>query len=168
MERETEAIVAEIKSLLAELRTKGVSESLIDELVAQQGIEGKIILDKKGCLNLPDFGNARIRLNPMERTLYILVMRYPEGVPSDELWRFYDELCDIYGKQTVYDDPELIQNAIESICDDYKTTLYTNVSRIKKKLVDKLGQRAAVPYIITRDASGKYKIGVSRELVSGF
>jgi hypothetical protein len=51
-------------------------------------------------LVLPDEGNVKIKLTPMERTLYILFLRYPEGINADELWRYWDELCDIYGSQT--------------------------------------------------------------------
>jgi len=165
MEKNTESIVEQIKSLLAELRDKGVSEEQIAALVQKQA--GTIILDPKGYLYLPENGNIKVRLTPIERTLYTLVLRYPEGVPVDELWRYYDELCIIYGKQTVYDDPEMIRNAIEALCDDYKTTLYTNISRIKKKFTDKLGEMTAKPYIISRDTDGRYRIPIDRALVKG-
>lgn len=166
MDKETEAIVSEIKALLEDLRGRGITEDMIDSLVSEKKA-GRVVMERGG-LRFPDLDGAMIRLNPMERTLYTLVMRYTDGVPSDELWRFYDELCGIYALQTVYDDPELIRNAIEAVCDEYKTTLYTNVSRIKKKLTDKLGKRVAEPYLITRDTAGKYRIGISRDLVSGF
>ena len=165
MDSTTDAIITEIKSLLADLRSRGVSEELIDSLTEKQA--GRLVLDPKGYISLPDSGAAKIRLTPMERTLYILVLRYPQGVPVEELWKYYDELCDIYGKQTVYDDPEIIRAAIEALCDDYRTTLYTNVSRIRKKLTDKLGRKAAEPYLISRGQDGMYRIPVDRALVSG-
>ena len=74
--------------------------------------------------------------SPMERTLIILFLRYPDGINADELWRYWDELCDIYGSQTVYDDIDLIEDALEGICDEEKVTLYTNVSRIRRKITD--------------------------------
>ena len=165
MERETDSIVAEIRALLEDLRSRGLSEDIIETLVTGRKA-GKVVLDKGG-LCLPDMEGMRIRLTPMERTLYILVLRYPQGVPVEELWKYYDELCDIYGKQTVYDDPEIIRAAIEALCDDYRTTLYTNVSRIRKKLTDKLGRKAAEPYLISRGQDGMYRIPVDRALVSG-
>ena len=165
MDSTTDAIISEIKALLADLRSRGVSEDVIDSLTEKQA--GRLILTPTGYISLPDYGAVKIRLTPMERTLYILVLRYPGGIPVDELWRYYDELCTIYGSQTVYDDPDMIQNAVEALCDDYKTTLYTNVSRIRKKLTDKLGEKAARPYLISRDADGMYRIPVDRSLVEG-
>ena len=67
-------------------------------------------------------------------------------------------LCDIYGSQTVYDDIDLIEDAVEGICDEEKVTWYTNVSRIKKKISDKIGKRAAEQYIIRRGVDGLYRI----------
>lgn len=67
--------------------------------------------------------------------------------------------------QTVYDDMDAAEEAVGALVDDYKATLYTNVSRIKKKLTDKLGQKAAAPLLITR-ADGVYRIPLKRELVS--
>ena len=81
-----------------------------------------------------------------------------DGINADELWRYWDELCDIYGSQTVYDDINLIEDAVEGICDEEKVTWYTNVSRIKRKITDKLGKRAAEQYIIRRGENGMYRI----------
>jgi hypothetical protein len=39
----------------------------------------------------------------MERTLYILFLRYPEGINADELWRYWDEQYIIRrGKDGIY------------------------------------------------------------------
>lgn len=160
----TESIVAEIKALLEDLRSRGLSEETIESLVSDRKT-GRVILDRDG-LTLPEYDGVKVRLTPMERTLYTLVMRYPQGIPVDALWKYYDELCDIYGKQTVYDDRDMILAAVEALCDDYRTTLYTNVSRIRKKLTDKLGRKAAEPYLISRGADNMYRIPVDRSLVS--
>ena len=53
---------------------------------------------------------------------------------------------------------DLIEDAVEGICDEEKVTWYTNVSRIKRKTSDKLGKRAAEQYIIKRGEDGLYRI----------
>ncbi|MEE0237591.1 MAG: hypothetical protein UD961_15730 [Bacteroidales bacterium] len=58
----------------------------------------------------------------------------------------------------IYDDRSLIEDAVEGICDEEKATWYTNVSRIKRKITDKLGKRAAKQYIIGRCEDGLYRI----------
>ena len=162
MDEDAASIVAQIKSLLKQLRTKGATDKEIDSLLIEEDKSGRAYIDSTGMLVLPDEGNVRIKLTPMERTLYILFLRYPAGINADELWRYWDELCDIYGSQTVYDDKDLIEDAVEGICDEEKVTWYTNVSRIKRKVSEKLGKRAAEQYIIRRGADGLYRIDAQK------
>ena len=157
MDEDAASIVAQIKTLLRQLRTKGATEKEIDSLLADQQL-GRGYINTQGKLVLPDEGGVQIKLTPMERTLYILFLRYPDGINADELWRYWDELCKIYGSQMIYDDKDLIEDAVEGICDEEKVTWYTNVSRIKKKVSDKLGKRAAEQYIIKRGEDGLYRI----------
>ena len=77
-----------------------------------------------------------------------------------------DELCEIYGSQMIYDDKDLIEDAVEGICDEEKVTWYTNVSRIKRKITDKLGKRAAEQYIIKRGEDGLYRISALAMMIS--
>ena len=161
MDEDAASIVAQIKTLLGQLRTKGVTDKEIDSLLTQQQ-PGRAYIDTKGMLVLPDAGGVQIKLTPMERTLYILFLRYPDGINADELWRYWDELCDIYGSQTVYDDMDMIEDAVEGICDEEKVSWYTNVSRIKRKITDRLGKRAAEQYIIRRGEDGLYRISAKQ------
>ncbi len=97
MDEDAASIVAQIKTLLRQLRTKGATDKDIDSLLAEEEKPGRAYVDSAGMLVLPDAGNVKIKLTPMERTLYILFLRYPEGINADELWRYRDELCGIYG-----------------------------------------------------------------------
>ena len=161
MDEDAASIVAQIRNLLGQLRTKGATEQDIDSLLSEQQ-PGRAYINTQGMLVLPDEGGVQIRLTPMERTLYILFLRYPQGINADELWGYWNELCKIYGSQTVYDDINLIEDAVEGICDEEKVTWYTNVSRIKRKITDKLGKRAAEQYIIRRGEDGLYRISAKQ------
>lgn len=163
MDEDAASIVAQIKTLLRQLKIKGATDKEIDSLLTEEDRPGRAYIDTKGMLVLPDAGDARIRLTPIERTLYILFLRYPEGINADELWRYWDELCEIYGSQTVYDDIDLIEDAVEGICDEEKVTWYTNVSRIKRKVSDRIGKRAAEQYIIRRGKDGLYRIEAAKQ-----
>ena len=138
MDEDAASIVAQIRNLLGQLRIKGITDKEIDTILTQQQKPGRAYINSRGMLVLPDENGVQIKLTPMERTLYILFLRYPEGINADELWRYWDELCRIYGSQMIYDDRSLIEDAVEGICDEEKVTWYTNVSRIKRKITDKL------------------------------
>lgn len=165
LDDDTKALVLAVRDLLKDLRARGLNDDQIDTLVKRDG-PGRIFLDRNGILSLPDYGDVKIYLNPMERTLYTLLLRYDGGISAEDIWKYYDELCAIYRKQTVFDDPDQIEAAVDALCDDDRATLQTNVSRIKRKLVDKVGKLAAEQYAIVRGRDGVYRIAVPRNLVA--
>ena len=164
LDDDTKALVLAVKDLLKDLRARGLNDDQIDDLVKRDG-PGRITLDTNGILTLPDYGNVKIYLNPMERTLYTLLLKYDRGISPDDIWMYYDELCDIYKAQTIYDNPNQIEAAVDALCDDDRATLQTNVSRIKRKLVEKVGKIAADQYAIVRGKDNVYRIAVPRDLV---
>ena len=104
---------------------------------------------------LPDEG-AQVTLNPMERTLYRLVLAHPQGISADDLLLHWNELCDIYAKESCFDDPEIREAKLESLCGESKRVFYSTVSRIKGKLVKTLDPWRAGAYII-KNEGGVYK-----------
>ena len=104
---------------------------------------------------LPDEG-VQVTLNPMERTLYRLFLAHPEGISADDLLLHWQELCDIYAKESCFDDPDLRETKLESLCGESKKVFYSTVSRIKGKLVKVLGPWRAETYII-KNEGGVYK-----------
>ena len=164
LDDDTRAIVLAVKGLLKDLRSRGLNDDMIDDLMKRDG-PGRITLDTNGILTLPDYGNVKIYLNPMERTLYTLLLKYDQGISPDNIWMYYDELCDIYKARTIYDNPDQIEAAVDALCDDDRATLQTNVSRIKRKLVEKVGKIAADQYAIVRGKDNVYRIAVPRDLV---
>jgi len=84
-------------------------------------------------------------------------MAHPEGLQADDLVLFWQELCDIYAHESHFDDPELRENALVSLCSESKCVFYSNISRIKKKFVERLGARKAAGYYIKRCPDGRYR-----------
>ena len=101
--------------------------------------------------------SAEICLNPAESTLFRLFMTHPEGLQADDLVLHWQELCDIYAHESRFDDPELREDAMVSLCSETKRVFYSNISRIKKKFIDALGARKAGGYYIKRSSDGLYR-----------
>ena len=109
---------------------------------------GRILLTEAGL---------EIYLNPVERTLFCLFLAHPEGILADNLLLHWQELCSIYARESLYDDPSLRDDALESLCNESKRVFYSNISRIKKKFVATLGARKASGYYIKRYPNGLYR-----------
>ena len=104
-----------------------------------------VIGQRRGIILLPD-ESMYIVLNPMERTLFRLFLSHPDGIPADSLLAHWKELCHIYEQESCFDEKQLREDALESLC-----------SESKKKFISALGTRKASPYIIARDKTGHYR-----------
>ena len=111
---------------------------------------------RRGDFHLPD-GSATVYLNPVERTLYKLFINHPEGITTDALPSYRQELYTLYSHESVFDNKRLMCDTMASLCAESHTIFYTTISRIKKKFQDALGKRKAHSYIIHRDKTGLYK-----------
>ena len=118
---------------------------------------GRVLMRwRQKTVTLPDEG-AKVTLNPMERTLYRLFLAHPEGISADDLLLHWKELCDIYAKESCFDDPDIREAKLESLCGESKMVFYSTVSRIKGKIVAALDPWRAGAYII-KNVDGVYKV----------
>ena len=127
-------------------------QRLAEEL---QGGSNRVLMRwRSGTVVLPDEG-VQVTLNPMERTLYRLFLAHPEGISADDLPLHWQELCDIYAKESCFDDPDIREAKLESLCGESKKVFYSVISRIKRKFVLAVGLWRAQAYLI-KNAGGIY------------
>ena len=110
----------------------------------------------RGHIRVPEH-DTELYLNPVERTLLCLFIAHPEGILANDLLLHWQELQSFYERESLYDDPALRVEAIESLCAESKRVFYSNISRIKKKFVAVLGARKARGYYIKRYPNGLYR-----------
>ena len=111
---------------------------------------------RRGWFRLPA-EDAEVCLNPAESTLLRLFMAHPSGICADDLILHWQELNDIYAHESRFDDPELREKVLASLCAESKRVFYSNISRIKRKFVKVLGAKKAAGYYIKRNKSGLYR-----------
>ena len=141
-------------SLTHTRRLVGQMQLMAEEL--QGAGSGRVVMSwRQETVYLPDEGE-RVSLNPMERTLYRLFLAHPEGILADDLVLHWEELRDIYAKESCFDDPDMREAKLESLCGESKRVFYSTVSRIKGKLVKALGPWRSGAYII-KNEGGVYK-----------
>ena len=111
----------------------------------------------------PSAGSSRA---PVGQKAFLQGMKQWISDPATALYDFAKNRDLIFSKEaevSIGDDPDQIEAAVDALCDDDRATLQTNVSRIKRKLVDKVGRLAADQYAIVRGRDGVYRIAVIKE-----
>ena len=160
IDSECRNLIRSLGNIYIRLMEKGMDDDAIRALVFGKDNPKRIIYRHRSDLILPTEGNVSIKFTPMERTIYLFFLKHPEGVIVEEMWEHYDELCELYSEESIYNDVSTNENAVDSLCEDDRNTFYTNLSRIKRKLVDKIGKRAAKAFAITKDQDRRYRIHI--------
>ena len=124
---------------------------------------GRIIINPpKKTLFFPDYGDIVVRLSPKQMAFYQLFIGEPNGINLNSLIDHAKTLKHYYFKITGNDDIAATAN-IYAINDNVASQL---LSKIKKKLVDNLGETLASCYIIERTYNEPHKIRINREFVT--
>ena len=115
---------------------------------------------------LTDFGNLEVRLNPKERSLYLLYLNHPEGISLPELYDHRGELLTIYQRLSGRESNEDMQRTIQSLVNPIESDINVNLSRIRKKFKDAVGEELLHFYDITGEHGAEKSIKLERELVT--
>ena len=121
------------------------------------GPDRKIVLD--------DLGELEIRLNPTEKTLYLFFLAHPKGLELRDLGDHQDKLLEIYEKVSPTRDHIVNLQRIEQLVNPAENKISENISRIRKKFIEAVGEQMTEDYVISGQRAGVRKIKLDRSLV---
>ena len=122
----------------------------------------KIDLEAKKVF-LIDFGNLDVRLNTKELGLYLLFLKYPDGIALNALVDYEYELFVSYQKISGRSNIQEMINTIHLLTNYLEGELSTTLSRIKNKFKKSLGEELAGNYFIQNLPTGVHGIPLDRE-----
>jgi hypothetical protein len=121
----------------------------------------KVHVDQRSKrIYLPDFGNIEIKLRPLEKALYFLFMRYPEGLFLTELIKHRDELVDIYENISNTGTREGMRVRINDIVSVLSNSASEKISRIKRVFEEAIGPDLAKHYYIQGGNGERKRVGI--------
>jgi hypothetical protein len=148
-------------SIMESLRIK----MLFAQNFRQTSPPSRLKKDRHGRIFLPDYANIEIRLPAMEKALYILFLRHPEGIYISQLSDFRDELSDIYLQISTRGLREDMRLRIDDLTNILNDQVSVKFSRIKRAFIDVIGESLADHYIIKGENAERKGIGLDRGLV---
>jgi len=148
-------------SILESLRVK----MLFAQNFRQNSPPSNLVIRRGGRMYLPDYGNIEIRMPTMEKALYILFLRYPEGLYLSSLSDHRGELLDIYSLISTRGNRGVLEDRIKVVTNILKDQMSIKISRIKKAFTDSIGSNLADYYIIQGENAEKKGIKLARHLV---
>jgi len=157
--------IAEIQhalNIMESLRVK----MLFSQNVNQNITLSKLLIDDNNRIFLPDFGNIEIKLRPLEKAIYILYLKHPEGIGLSFLCDHKEELYNIYANLSSIGDLQEMKARIDDIVNVTKNSGVEKISKIKAAFIKAIGEKLAKNYYIHGGNGELKKIDLDRNLVN--
>ncbi len=119
-----------------------------------------------GYISFPEFGTSVVRLNPLEKTLYLLFLAHPEGIALTHLVDHKDKLIKIYSELNVSGMLAQIHHRINDLVDVNTGSASQKIANIKRKFINSLGRKLAKAYYIEGPNGAPKKILLDRAMVT--
>ena len=158
-------LVKEIRERINELRKRGYQFTLLQDLVEKQPTLSRMVITKDYRIYLPDYNNIEITMSPLPKSVFLLFIRHPEGIPFKQLTDYREELLDIYkevGNRVVESN---VRNSIRDITDPTNNSINEKCARIREAFLKHFDTPYAKNYYITGKRGEPKKITLPRELV---
>ena len=117
-------------------------------------------------LFLEDAGGIKVQLNPIQRTIYLTLLKHEAGInPYDiDTEPLFSEMCECYERVSGIDNLDRIQESVRSWASP--ETFNIHVSRLRTAFRRTLGQELAKPYL-PKTVEGIRQVTLDRSLVEG-
>lgn len=124
-----------------------------------------IHFDKKFSIVLPMYPLIQIKLDPLPKALYILLLNHPDGIMPNNIQEYEGELRNIYTAVSGRKKQSAVDRMMKSTINPAENLLYKNLAIIRESFLYKLRFDIARHYIPVQNRSKAYSIPVSRRLV---
>lgn len=158
----TQLILREIERLQQNL---GITLEEIEQALSYQVTLSRLRISRQHRLFLDDFDGVEVKMNALDKTVYLFYLQHPEGVSFKQLADYKLELLDIYTSVSGREDVEAMRSSIDTLTDPFDNSINEKVSKIKKAFLNVVSDRIAQHYYIRGDAGTAKSITLDRSLV---
>ena len=106
-----------------------------------------------------------IKMAPLDKAVYILFLKHPEGINFSYLPDYRSELMEIYKKLMNYRTTAAMLRSVEDVTDPTKNSINEKCARIRRAFVEAFGEYKAAPYCISGPRGEAKRIALDRKYV---
>jgi len=115
-----------------------------------------------------DLGGLELALNPKEKSIYFLFLKFEEGIKISHLSDYRNDLEQLYRQFSNLSERELIDKAIDVLINPLENDINVVLSRINRKIKNAVGDSLYDFYCIQGERGEKKYIKLDRELIDRF
>jgi hypothetical protein len=152
------------QEFIAGLIGKGYSQETIWGLLAPLKELSKIVVTRDWRILLPHYG-MEIELPPVQKAVYLLFLRHPEGIYFKDMPDYEEELYRIYRRIAIRGDMKKHESTIAELTNPLGNSLNEKCSIIKKRITALLDEGLARYYYISGSKGEVKRINIKPELI---
>ena len=158
-------LIEEVKERVEKLKQYGISRNLLEKLIAGEQQLSRLVVTKDLHIILPDYNNMEINMEPINKAVYLLFLRHPEGIIFKHLPDYRKELADIYQRIKPWGLNERALRSIEDVTNPFLNSINEKCARIRGAFISQFDEKLAKHYYIYGERGEAKKIALPRELV---
>ena len=164
-DEDTKQLVAEIEERINKLKQKGIKQYVLENLLRAPIEPSRMVITSDFRILLPDYNNVEIEMTPLVKSVYILFLVHPEGIPFKHLGDYREELRDIYCDVCGGWLTDKMERSVEAVTDPYNNSINEKCARIREAFIKKFEESIAEPYIIQGKRGEPKYIALPPEMV---
>ena len=162
---ETMDLLKEVQGKIDELKKSGVEIDVLEKMIQTDEKISRLIITKDYRIIIPDYHNMEIEMDPMQKSIYLLFLKHPEGIIFKDLPDYRPELLAIYKEIKAGFFSKSSEKSVETVTNPNKNSMNVYCSRILRDFVSCFDKRLAKYYYIDGTRTGRKRIALPRNLV---
>lgn len=158
-------LIEEVKERIEKLEQHGISRKLLMKMIPEKPKLSRLVITKDLRILLPDYSDMEIKMEPINKAVFLLFLHHPEGITFKELSDYRKELIDIYQKIKPFGLNERSLQSIEDVTNPLLNSINEKCARIRGAFVSKFDEDLAKHYYIFGLRGEPKKIALPRDLV---
>lgn len=158
-------IVKEIRDKVNALRERGMAEKLIRKIIQIEPKLSRLVITKDLRIILPDYNNMEIMMEPINKAVFFLFLRHPEGIIFKHLPDYRKELAEIYQMIKPLGLNDRAIRSIEDVTNPCLNSINEKCARIRGAFISKFDEDIAKHYYINGWRGEAKKITLPHNLV---
>ena len=163
---EINTLIDEIRERVEALEQRGLSRNLLMKLLVDKRELSRMVITTDLRVILTDYGNMEIKMEPINKAVFLLFLRQPEGSVFKYLPDYRNELAEIYQKIKPLGLNDRVLKSIEDVTNPCLNSINEKCARIRGVFVAQFDDSLAHYHYINGNRGEAKKISLPRDLVS--
>lgn len=164
-DKEASGLIDEVRERIKKLEEYGIGKKLLLKLLEEKPKLSRLVVTQDMRILLPDYNNMEIKLEPINKAVYLLFLRHPEGIMFKYLPDYRKELAEIYQKIKPLGLNERALRSIEDVTNPCLNSINEKCARIRGAFISQFDDEIATHYYIYGWRGEAKKISLPRDLV---